>query len=1300
MIALDASRRAALERAVVKARKLLEQDFAAQAEGRFGIYPDGTIDEESALSLSQSELTDRREILEVLNHLQAQGESSNDPFDRLVREAAFTHLNRLFAIRVAEAIGLLQPSLSDGRGSVGFREVLEVAPLLSADPTGGYWTYLRLCGDELAADAPVLFDPRNPLLSLAPSPSALDELVALLSDKALTEAWTAPDAFGWAYQFFNTAEERRQMREAGAPRNSRELAVRNQFFTPRYVVDFLVHNSLGRRLMEAEPDSVLKEKLHLLIDPPEERGKPLDLEDVKCLDPACGSGHFLLGCYDVLEEAWGLQGLEPGEAAPRILRTLWGIDIDPRCAQVCSAALVLRARRHRREGGLPRPNIITARALPDDPEVWERILTALPQERRSLISSLKEALEQAPVLGSLLKVEERLASDIRSAVGVVRGADDLFTAMGVADDAFGRAEADVLEAIQRVADETVSTAAERLFAAEASDAIRFVDAMRQRYDTVLMNPPFGEPIPETRDYLKSAYGWMPKRDVNLLAAFVGRGLELCREGGYVGAITSRAGMFLTTFEAWRREILLGHQLVTLADLGFGVMEQALVEAAAYVIGADHEDNDQPASFVRLLRDTNRPAALAEALSHERNGITDKRVFRVTTAELDTVPGSPVAYWMAPSVRRLFADLAPIEGNGAEVRQGLATADDFRFVRAFWEVDASAIARSRAETLKGRRWVPFAKGGDYSPYWSDIFLVVDWGKDGEAIKQHIDRRYPYLKGKVEWVAKNTDYYFRRGLTWPRRTNSGFGIRVLPAGTIFADKGSAAFPLEAGVVELLAWLRTRLVQALLDTMVAAGEETTSGGASRSYEVGLVQRLPWPGALLDEATRSKIRILTESVATARAHLDARDETTRRFIAPLMPVKGEGIESAAQKAISEVYQAHLRMIDQAHEVEGLLHHVLDLGEEAKAYLDDEIGRHPASYGEDPEFDEERFARLFVTSVDKMIDEVVAERGGSRAIANLTYIADRRLEVLAHAFECHPRVLSEIRDRLGLLPPEEPRRSAANLVSYLVGAAFGRWDVRFAKDQQTAALTPELVDPVPLHAPGMLVMDGEMTGREVPSTYPLELPPDGLLLDEPGHRWDLETCCKRAAVELFDDADEVLSESAKIFGQRNLGGYFRRQFFKDHLGRYTKSRRKAPIYWHLSVPSRNWGVWLYAPTLSRETLFAIEREAERRFVVGQELVRSLQAERDAGGRGRTSREVNERLAAEETLAEELRAFRMEAKRVANLGWEPDLNDGIILCAAPLSSLFPAWPEAAKERENLRKGKYEWATVAQWRNDL
>ncbi|HEY8531533.1 MAG TPA: hypothetical protein VIL08_04720, partial [Limnochorda sp.] len=1181
---------------------MLEQDFAVLLEGRFGIHVSGRVEEPSRLHLSDAERAARDDLVGALEYLKAQGLRPEAAAARLRREAVFTALNRLVAVRIAEAIRLLPESLARGRESQGFREFLEIFPLLAKDASGGYWAYLRLCADELSADAPVLFDPRNPLLALEPSPKTLDELTAIFADPKLELIWKDPEALGWSYQYFNTDEDRRAAREAAAPRNSWELAVRNQWFTPRYVVDFLVHNTLGRRLIEAGYETL--RDLTLLVEvPPAGSGKPLDLEAVRVLDPAVGSGHFLLGCYDVLEQAWAARGVPPEQAAERILPCLWGIDIDPRCAQVAAAALVLRARRHCRDRALPRPNVFTARPLPEDDRLWERVLKRIDGGLGPVTAELRLALRKAPLLGPLLKAEETLRGAVERAGGLATGG--LFSEEYLRKR-YGELEQSALAVLEEVAREASATPAERLFAAEAADALRFVEAVRQRYDVVLMNPPFGEPVPDTKEYLRAAYPWMPWKDHNLLAVFVGRGLELLREGGYLGAITSRAGLFLTTFEAWRKEVLLRHRLVALADLGYGVMEGAMVEAAAYVLGQEPRRSGEPAVFLRLLRDSDRPNALAAACWEARESTPSARVFRVAPSELEELPGAPLAYWVPGSFRRLFRELPPLEGNGAEVRQGLATADDFRFVRAFWEVDPRRVARSREETFQGKRWVPFAKGGEYSPYYADIHLVVDWEEDGRRIREF-----------EQAVVRNPQYYFRPGLTWVASTSRSLCFYPLPLGTIFSHTGPGLFPLSLSENAVLAYGHSRAIQVLSQIYMTSAPGLE--GVRARYEVGAIQKLPWPKPRLTWQAEASLAEHASVLTTIRASFDVADETARRFVCPaVLCHNGRDFHARVRAALDAYERAVVRGVTHAYESEHVLHETLALDGDAERYLDKEYGPHPGSYPEgslSPQ-EEREFQGLYVMPIEALIDKVIETRGGSRTIATKSYFLDRRLEVLAHVFYRHPSVLVEARRRLGLLPPEEPRRSAEDLVSYLVGCAFGRWDVRIGRDPSLAPPAPDPFDPVPLCPPGMLVGPDGMPAREAPPGYPLELPPDRILVDDEGHRWDIVRRMRAAAEVLFDDPDAILLELEQILG-RPLREYLRRDFFKAHLGRYTKSRRRAPIYWYLRVPSRAWGVWIYAPMLSREMLFAVLREARDKERALGEVRERLRRDLAAAGRDR-----------------------------------------------------------------------------------
>lgn len=1245
---LNETQRTTLEKLVARARLVLEDEFAAQAEGRFGIHGDGRIEDEAALPDDNVAKAIRGDLVEIVEHLQTLGETPAGAVGRLLREAAFTHLNRLFAIRIAEALDLLPESLGNGRQSRGFMEFGEVMPILSDD----YWGYLQLCGDELAPDVPSLFDPRNPLLPLAPRKAALDELVGLLADPAIADVWPAPDTLGWTYQFFNTGDERRQMRESGAPRDSRELAVRNQFFTPRYVVDFLVHNTLGRRLVEDDPTSPLRDELPLLVDPPTVTGSSLELEELAVLDPACGSGHFLLGCYDVLERAWELRGVPPAESAPAIVSSLSGVDIDPRCAQVASAAIVLRARRHCRDLPLPKPKVVTARNLPACADALPADLD-LSDQQRQLVDRINEVLASAPVLGPLLKAEEALEQEIRQAP--FGGTETL----PLTEDAFGDVEAELLEHLQAIADRASSSVVERLLAAETDDALRFVELLRRRYDVVLMNPPFGEPIPQTKDYLRTSYPALPSNR-DLFAAFVDRGVELCRPDGYLGAITSRAGFFLTTFAKWRRELLGDRgELVCVADLGIGVMQQAMVEAAAYVVRPSGSELEGDSTvFFRLLDEADKAARLSDAIRGEGDR------FDVSVAELLAMPGSVLSYWMPERIHELQKALPSIEGNRGLVRLGPHPGDDFRFLRVWWE----APAKKRA----GRRWVSYAKGGEYSPGLSDPHLVVAWDEDRGTFREFYGR-----KGRSSHKPESADHFFKPGLTWPRRTQGGFNPRVLPADCVFADKGPAIVEIgEAdAVMALLGWLLSRPFLACLESAISFG----------SYEVGIVQRMPaYPESSIDPLAAAAEEIVSLQAAKAAA-----DEVDLRFERPsALPVAGAAsIEQAARQALRDRANRNVRVQESVANAEVALHRELGLSGAELAFLDGEIGTLPGFYEKSDAPPPEDFT-------DEFHAALVA---GQTRPSGVGMSVEAWFDVLCLRYRTHPATVLSWLDRCAGEVELPLGQEAAAVLSYLVGLAFGRWDVQLAAPRGAGSGRDPMAG-LPACSPAMLAGANGLPATRAPADYPLELPPERILVDEPGTQWDIEARLMAAAGAIFQDPATIVSELLELLRRQTIRDYLRKQFFKDHLSRYSKSRRKAPIYWPLTVPSRNWGVWVYAPMLTRETLFAVAREAARRARLAAEAIARL--EREQGDAGRSARRVAAELDGEQKLHEELRQFRDEAERIAGLGWEPDLDDGMVLCAAPLADLFPAWPDAKKARDELRKGRYEWATVTRWADEL
>src|SRR5579884_930486 len=299
---MDRETRNAIQRATQSARTLLEREVAEQLEGVYDIRIDGTIPGDPGVHLDEVQRLIRAKLVAAVGHHKKLGRTQAEAVRDFHREAAFTILNRFVALKMMEARGLVQECVSRGDESSGFGEFSGLAPGLVQLADRGYRLYLESIFGEIGQEVGILFDLRDPPSLIWPRRQALTELLELLNASALSVVWGDDETIGWVYQYFNTEDDRRRARydAAGkpkAPENSRDLAVRNQFFTPRYVVRFLTENTLGRRWLEGcDYGSRLLDRWEYLVRLPNasERRPATDPRDLKVLDPACGSGHFLL----------------------------------------------------------------------------------------------------------------------------------------------------------------------------------------------------------------------------------------------------------------------------------------------------------------------------------------------------------------------------------------------------------------------------------------------------------------------------------------------------------------------------------------------------------------------------------------------------------------------------------------------------------------------------------------------------------------------------------------------------------------------------------------------------------------------------------------------------------------------------------------------------------------------------------------------------------------------------------------------------------------------------------------------
>ena len=520
---MDKDVRNRIQHATQDVRELLEREFGEQLEGLFDIRLNGRIAPEPGAHLTPSERVLRTKLVAAIEHFRSSGASASEAVARYQREAAFTTINRLVALKMLEARNLVQECVSRGDQSTGFREFSGLAPGLAQLSDHGYRLYIESIFDEIGREIGVLFDRRDPASLLWPRRNALLELLARLNVADLAEVWVQDETIGWVYQFFNSSDERKQMRsDSSAPRNSRELAVRNQFFTPRYVVQFLTDNTLGRTWyqMSAGKTSLTERWEYFVHDEgADERREKKDPRDLKILDPACGSGHFLLYTFDLLlamyEEAWGDPDWPRGEggttlreeyadlpslrgALPALVleHNLYGVEIDPRAAQITALALWLRAQRAYREFAIPaadrtlitRTHIVIAEPMPGDQEMVDEFASSLePPLLRDLFRKMIGEMRLAGELGSLLRVERAIANELQRAreqfskeraeirpnlPGLEparrQGALDL---SGIDDDAFfHHAEERMIKALDRFAESASGGAGvqRRLFAGDAA----------------------------------------------------------------------------------------------------------------------------------------------------------------------------------------------------------------------------------------------------------------------------------------------------------------------------------------------------------------------------------------------------------------------------------------------------------------------------------------------------------------------------------------------------------------------------------------------------------------------------------------------------------------------------------------------------------------------------------------------------------------------------------------------------------------------------------------------------------------
>jgi hypothetical protein len=887
--------RTQLRKTVRDLRESLIRDIKESAEQRYLL---AVATNKAAKDLNAQNLEKRRRLEAALDQQSAESGGGKDARERAfeggAKEAGATFLNRLVLIRHLEALGLSKPAVvTGGWTSPGYREFQEWAPALCTDETQGFAALLELLFSELAASLPGLFGDVG-LTSLYTIPPATLRNTIEVLDKIPSDAWRDDMTLGWVYQYWNDPD--REALDAKIAASGKiephEIASKTQMFTERYMVEWLLQNSLGPTWLamckkngwspEVESSGVLAQldarraewrkkreagevpadALMPIEGPAEEAWKyyvpqpmpaavvehaPATLKELKLLDPACGSGHFLVVAFDLLAELYReearhrRQNWTDRQIAEWILENnLHGIDIDPRAVQIAAAAVYLKARALAKDVDPRQVNLVAPAlrlsALAEDDEELVRLETNLQADTGippELTRKLIETLEGVDHLGSLLKVGDAID-------GVLAEHEGIFAATGRQRELFGGAvptmpldRAVARQRIEGLLNDFLASHAGaedlgiRLRGRQLSAGLRFASIAKEgSYHLVVGNPPYqGTSKMKNAGYVAKHY---PMGKSDLYAAFLERGLQFCRLGGVSAMVTMRGWMFLTRgIESLRQHLLACSALTVLLDLGPGAFEEVGAAQVILSVCCSVFHKRPPASELSVaLRPTDiDDRASAGMVARKKAGIlaqTGRHDFR--SDAFNVIPARPIVYWWSEAELKRYA-AAPKLGDVSPARATEGVYNNTRFIRRWHEVAKDRIAFDRGALGLAQRWAPFTNGSDGAKWFEPLRLVVDWGCFGMSPKLYKS----HVTGTDAFGYANERFFFAPGGIAYSTIGVEFSGREIRYPGVFGNKGRSVFSKQP-----------RAVLCLMNSPIAR-QTMASLNPGVGFEAGDVNRLP---------------------------------------------------------------------------------------------------------------------------------------------------------------------------------------------------------------------------------------------------------------------------------------------------------------------------------------------------------------------------------------------------------------------------------------------------------------------------
>lgn len=809
--------KAPIKKFAVEARKKLKADVTFQLE-RYGITEKGIVepqtstDKELVFDLGNGNVQTIRGVRAVnqYKNLAAHvrgfytADEQKKELEQFIEEIAYTWFNRLIAIRFMEVnrylpVRVLSSEITGQKlpdlvkapfsGDLEFTEdeKQRIFDLQDANKEDDLFRFLffKQCND-LSRILPRLFEDLD-------GSNSFSELLITLSFNdpngvvyrlvnEVDERWfdihaTDEDGkpmgqvqiIGWMYQYYNTEPKDKVFADLkkNIKISKQNIPAATQLFTPDWIVRYMVENSLGRLWYEGHPDFDKSQWKYYLDEAPQEpqveqqlqeiraQYAKMEPEQLKVIDPCMGSGHILCYLFDVLMQIYLDNSYSKREAVRSILENnLFGLDIDKRAAQIAYFSVMMKAREYD-SNFFSRSNIPQPRVYDIQESNWlggaykhEMGNFLNSQQHRDTLNYLLDTFVDAKEYGSILQIKPLDYEGLKEAWETSASATASNFNMAFWYSA-------VKDSVEQLIEQAIM--------------------LSQKYDAVVTNPPYMGASgmgAKLADFVKKNY---PDSKSDLFAVFIEVCSRMAGENRYQAMITQHAWMFLSSYEKLREKMMLT-ETVNMAHLGARAFEEIggeIVQTTSFVRCRTHIDGYKD-TYCRLIEPTSQQGKEDMFLAGENRYFANQDNFA-------KIPGSPMAYWICDRVLEVFAQ-NPMQ-KVADLRQGLITGDNDRFLRMWFECNFNSISLHG----NGKKWYVHYKGGEYRKWYGNNQLVVNWENDGSEICNFKDQQ-----GKLRSRPQNVQYYFKEGFTWSALTSNGFNARYMPEGGIFAAKGASGYP----------------------------------------------------------------------------------------------------------------------------------------------------------------------------------------------------------------------------------------------------------------------------------------------------------------------------------------------------------------------------------------------------------------------------------------------------------------------------------------------------------------------------